>query len=283
MKHLFLADDLSNQSLFGFRRSLRLKLIALQLCQRSGAELKIVHVDHPKTFQYQEPLYKKYLEHVRLNRKIRFETMPDGNKVRVEYVLEEGEPISTIVNKIEKSPPVSVIAGTSNRFRMGAFRIGGNTKRLVNSTTQPVFIFGLGAIKSFEYSAKDDFRITVVIDSGLVTDHQWKVLKTTVALYKAKLEIVLFKRREGLLDKIHRWWTGLFHRLPVSVDVKKLKTIFPEAHFKQLKSGFSLKRSLLKEVRRSKPHLIAVPEDFGISPFAIARRSKIPVWPLRGQ
>jgi nucleotide-binding universal stress UspA family protein len=283
LKYLFLADDLSNQSLFGFRRSLRLKQIALQFCHRIGAELKIVHVDHPKSFQYQEPLYKKYLDHVRLNRKIRYHTLPEGIKIRVEYVLEEGEPISTIVQKIDKSPPVSVIAGTSNRFRMGAFRIGSRTKLLVNSTTQPVFIFGIGAIKTFDYHAKEDFRITVVVDSGVVTDYQLKSIKSIAALYKAKLEVVIFSNKATLLYKIYRWFIGLFSSPPPGVDVKKLKTVFPEAHFKNIKSGFSLKRSLLKEVRRSRPHLIAVPEDFGISPFGIARRSKIPVWPLRGQ
>jgi nucleotide-binding universal stress UspA family protein len=283
LKHLFLADDLSNQSLFGFRRSLRLKQIALQFCQRIGSELKIVHVDHPKAFQYQEPLYKKYLDHVRLNRKIRYETMPEGNKVRVEYVLEEGEPISTILEKMKKSPPVSVMVGTSNRFRMGAFRIGGRAKRLVTSTTLPVFIFGIGAIKNFEYQANEEFRILFIVDTGVVTDHQLKSLKSIASLYRAKLEVVFFGRKATWFQSLQRWVLGLFQKPPPSVDFEKLKKVFSEAGFKSIKSGFSLRLSLSREVRRVRPHLVAVPEDFGISPFVIARRSKIPVWPLRGR
>ncbi len=283
MKHLILADDLSNQSLFGFRRSLRLKQISLQFCYRIGADLKIIHVDSPKSFQYQEPLYKKYLDYTKLNRKIRYETLPEGIKVKVEYLLEEGEPIATLAKALEKGPtPVGIIAGTSNRFRMGAFRIGSRTKGLVAATQLPVFIFGIGAIKNFDYHAKEEFRITLVVDSGVMTDFQIKTLKSIATLYKAKLDIVVFGTHARWLRKLSRFVGSFFRKPPSTNDMKKLKSVFPDASFRQLKSGFSLRRSLLKEMRGSRPHVIAVPEDFSISPFAIARRSKIPVVPLRG-
>jgi nucleotide-binding universal stress UspA family protein len=280
LKYLLLADDLSNQSLFGFKRSLKLKRIALQFCAHINASLRIVHIDDPNQFEYQEPLYKKYLEHVKLNRKKRIEKAANNREVQVEYQLEEGEPIAKLAEILTTEPePIAIIAGTSNRFGLGRLRIGSRVRRLVRSTKHPVFIFGLKAIRNFEY-AENYFRITAVIEADSLTNSQIETLRELTEMFSAQLKIIIVRTRSTLRLKLKNWIKLILGQELRVVDLTALKSQFPTAEI-LMPAQKSPKRLVLRAVLASQPHVVAVPEYFSISPFSIARSSTIPVVPLR--
>lgn len=277
---MLLADDLSNQSLFGFKRSLRLKQIALEFCARIGTALKIVHVDDPQIHHYQVPLYKNYLDHGKLNQKTRYEKSSLGSEIKVEYQLKEGEAIQTLAGILEKAPSVGIIAGTSNRYGLGRLRIGSRIKRLVTSTHHPVFIFGLKAIRNYHYSSADDFRILAVCDSRLLTERQIKTLKHLVQLFHAKLKIVVDEKPLSFSQRVYLGWRK-WRRYPLqTLDLQQIRERLPAAEVLTLGNS-SFKKNFFAEIRTAFPSVIAVPESFGLSPFYVARRGSIPVVPLR--
>ncbi len=276
-----MTDDLSNQTLFGFKRSVKLKRIALDLCARIQAQLKIVHVDDPNAYHYQEKIYKNYLEHVKLNRKLRKESATTGQEIQVEYQLEEGPLLATLTKILNAVPvPVGIIAGTSNRYGLGRLRAGARIKGLVACTPHPVFVFGLRCIRHFHLSKSELFGITVVCDTGYLTEVQVDTLKNLIKTFGAQLKIIIFPRRASIFRRSFEA-LGFFAVRGKKIPLSEFKIHFPDAEIESPKKVVSVRRSILKEIHRQRPVVIAVPEHFRISPFYIAQRVTIPVVPLR--
>jgi len=282
LRYILLADDLSNESLFGFKRSLKLKQIALEFCAQIGAHLRIVHIDDPAFFKYQESLYKKYLDHAKLNQKVRIEKLSNGEEVRVEYWLEDGDAIESLTKILESVPqPLATVAGTSNRYGLGRLRTGSRIKRLVKCTTLPVFIFGLKAIRHFEYKKGEAFKICALFDMNRsVGEGPTKTLQQLTQIFQSDLKIIVFKRKQNIFTEIWNKIISLIKKPQPALQLESLRAKFPFAEI-EIRSHAITKKNIMEQVRESCAHLVTVPENFPVSPFYIARRSSNPVMPLR--